>query len=368
MFRYSALLILICSVLQLRPQSSGLPVKGLVAGYSFDDGTANDDVGKHNAKNYNAIPAEDCFGNKAHAFFIQGNLDSYLNLGTDSALKPCIGSISIWVKVDQAVYKGKGVAHNPILMTRSHTGNDFNEACNANYAGWFNGNVIRTGTDNFISDRKLKENIKSLSNTLDKIKLLNPCSYTFKRDDALKGMNPPTGAQMGLIAQELEAVFPELVQTNPANMSTNQAGEKVEVTPEFKSVQYVALIPVLISGIKEQQQQIETLKQEIASLKSGNTTGINDSNAADAFALDQNIPNPFTNETVINYNLPQQYKNVSLVVYDLSGKQVTAFPINEKGTSSMTITADKLAEGIYIYSIMADGKILDSKRMVVAGK
>ena len=57
-----------------------------------------------------------------------------------------------------------------------------------------------------------------------------------------------------------------------------------------------------------------------------------------------------------------------MAVYDLTGKQIVTFPINDKGASSITITSEKLAAGIYIYSIVADGKIMDSKRMVVAEK
>ncbi len=251
-------------------------------------------------------------------------------------------------------------------------------ACNVNYAGWFNGNVIKTGSDNFTSDRKLKTDIKPLDNSLEKIKLLNPCSYIFKKDEEFKNLNLPQGKQMGLIAQELAEVFPELVNENPANKRENNKGELVEYTPSFKSVQYVSLIPVLISGIKEQQQLIENQNKKIADLeekinvlsenKTNNATSINQLNsAADGFSLDQNIPNPFSQETVINYILPQQIKNASLIVYDLSGKQLTSFPL-ELNAKSITITSDKLSAGIYIYSVMADGKIMDSKRMVVADK
>jgi hypothetical protein len=252
------------------------------------------------------------------------------------------------------------------------------------WAGYFMGNVYRSGTDNFTSDRKLKNDIKPLTNTLEKIKLLKPSSYTFKTDEEFKKMILPQGKQMGLIAQDLEEVFPELVTDMPEMKGKNEKDEIITIAPAFKSVQYISLIPVLISGIQEQQQlieeqsktnadlqkQINEQKEQINQLlKAGNATGINQAgNAVNGFALDQNIPNPFSNETVISYNLPQQVNSASLVVYDLSGKQITSFPITEKGTSSITISSEKLAAGIYIYSVMADGKILDSKRMVVAQK
>ena len=190
-------------------------------------------------------------------------------------------------------------------------------------------------------------------------------------------MNLPKGNQLGLIAQDMEKVFPELINNVTGNASQNHESKEPLRTSGFKVVNYVSLIPVLISGIQEQQKLIDeqaktnaSLQQQIDALKSktGTATGISSSNPAmEGFALQQNVPNPFSNETLIGYQLPAQVSNASLVVYDLSGKQITSLPL-EKNASSITITSEKLAAGIYIYSVMADGKILDSKRMVVAQK
>lgn len=247
----------------------------------------------------------------------------------------------------------------------------------SNLAGHFVGNVSRTGTDNFTSDRKLKNDIKPLTNSLDKLMRLKPSTYTFKTEE-YKAMNLPSGNQMGLIAQDLEQVLPELVTNMPELKNPTSNGEMELIHPEFKTVQYISLIPLLIGGLQEQQSQIETLSATVKKQneminvlinKAGTTTGINENNnVPTGFNMEQNIPNPFSNETVINYTVPATVANASMVVYDLSGKQIASFPLTEKGSSSITITSEKLAAGIYIYSVMADGKIIDSKRMVVANK
>jgi hypothetical protein len=219
------------------------------------------------------------------------------------------------------------------------------------------------------SDRKLKENIVSLSGSLEKIKALNPVSYNFKKDKEFKDLRLPEEKQLGLIAQELEKVFPEMVKDMPADERTGRDGKKT-ITPGFKAVQYQGLIALLISGIQEQQRMIEDVQTRLAvsDNNTGNANSINQINsAANGFAMDQNIPNPFNNETVIKYTLTGQSKTATLNVYDLSGKQLASFPL-EISSSSITITSEKLAAGIYIYSIVADGKIMDSKRMVVAEK
>lgn len=101
---------------------------GLVARYSFNNGDAGDDLGKHNARTYGAKLTEDRFGNDNSAYLLQGNPDSYINLGSDSCIKPAKGTISLWVKINQPIYKGTGIDHNIIITTRAHGGEDFNDA------------------------------------------------------------------------------------------------------------------------------------------------------------------------------------------------------------------------------------------------
>jgi len=251
------------------------------------------------------------------------------------------------------------------------------------WAGYFNGDVH--GTSFQTSDRKLKDNIKPLVNALDKITLLNPSTYTFRTDE-FKGLSLPKGQQMGLIAQELETVFPELIKEVSTRTEKDEKVEIISVTPGYKSVNYTNLIPLLIAGIQEQQKMIADQTKENADLKSqvsvlqnqmvavlnnktGAATGIMQLNAdSEKAVMEQNVPNPFNGETTIKYTLPAHVNIASMVVYDLSGKQIVSFPITEKGSSVIKITSETLAAGIYIYSILADGKIIDSKRMIVAEK
>ncbi len=174
--------------------------------------------------------------------------------------------------------------------------------------------------------------------------------------------------QSGFIAQEVEAAAKEV--------GYDFNGVQVPQTSDgHYSLAYSQFVVPLVKAVQEQQQIIEGLVKEVEALKSGKTsgstvaTGVNAVNNALAnSSLDQNVPNPFTNETIIKYNLSKEIGSASLMVYDLSGKQIASFPITEKGQASITITSEKLAAGMYIYSIVADGKLVDSKRMIVAEK
>ena len=104
-------------------------------------------------------------------------------------------------------------------------------------------------TSGTISDRRLKEDIKELQGALDQVTKLRGYSYYFKSDSSQT-------RQIGVMAQELERAYPELVLEDP------ESG--------YKRVQYPQLTAVLIQAIKEQQQQIELLKAKVQALEDQN--------------------------------------------------------------------------------------------------
>jgi hypothetical protein len=75
-------------------------------------------------------------------------------------------------------------------------------------------------------------------------------------------MNLPTGKRYGLVAQELETNFPELV-TESVYAGNNKTAQPIR----YKGVKYTELIPILLEAIKEQQKQIENLQRQVDQLK-----------------------------------------------------------------------------------------------------
>ncbi|HSC36594.1 MAG TPA: tail fiber domain-containing protein, partial [Chitinophagaceae bacterium] len=129
------------------------------------------------------------------------------------------------------------------------------------------GNMNITGSYFSSSDRKLKQHIQSLqSGMLDKIMQLTPSTYDYRTEEYQ--LNLPKGKQFGLIAQDVQAIFPELVaeQIKPADTDPNT---KQVISQEIKylGVNYTGLIPIIISGVQEQQVKIIALEKENAQLK-----------------------------------------------------------------------------------------------------
>jgi len=137
-------------------------------------------------------------------------------------------------------------------------------------------------------------------------------------------------------------------------------------------MKYNALIPVLTEAIKDQQKTIDIQKNDIIELKkdveilknlvnsSFNTLDLNGAK------LMQPIPNPSSNQTEINYFLPDNQNNASITIYDLQGKILKRVQLTDKGLGKISVNVSNLANGMYIYDLNINGKIIDSKKMSVS--
>jgi hypothetical protein len=129
------------------------------------------------------------------------------------------------------------------------------------YAGYFSGNVYTTGTYTS-SDAKLKLNIQDLPDgALGQVLRLKARTYRYRTVEFPK-MGLPEGDQIGLVAQEVQAVFPQIVKQVTAPQDEHGKAQET-----FLGVDYAKLIPVLVKAVQEQQGQIEALKAQIARLK-----------------------------------------------------------------------------------------------------
>lgn len=114
-----------------------------------------------------------------------------------------------------------------------------------------NGNIWLDGAIEYLSDMRFKTNVSEIDNVLDNLEGFRGVYYDWN-DEALDKYNVNTDRQIGVLAQEVEAVYPELVTTGKDG---------------YKSVDYSKLTAVLLEAIKEQQKQIEELQQENERLK-----------------------------------------------------------------------------------------------------
>jgi hypothetical protein len=80
-------------------------------------------------------------------------------------------------------------------------------------------------------------------------------------------MGLPKGNQFGLIAQDVQKIFPELVAEQVKPASKNSKGELTSEEIKYLGINYQGFIPILIKGVQEQEEKIKTLQEENDQLK-----------------------------------------------------------------------------------------------------
>jgi len=210
--------------------------------------------------------------------------------------------------------------------------------------------------------------------------------------------------RIGFLAQDVQKVYPELVYSDKNGLL---------------SLDYIGLIPVLVESIKELTfksindslayvnnqtlmlnriksdsisiaqltNNLNTITNQVASLTaqvnqccSKTTTATTSSDQipigtvenvtqkvvqSDVATLSQNAPNPFNQNTTIGYYIPANVSKAVLYVYNLQGVQIKSIPIYDRGNGSVVVSGNSLAAGMYIYSLITDGNVIDTKRMIL---
>lgn len=229
-------------------------------------------------------------------------------------------------------------------------------------ASW---NKVKALSYHTVSDSTLKTNIVPIQNASEILNNINTYSYTMKDNEE--------DVEYGVLAQELEAILPALVDS----------------AQDVRGVNYIGLIPFLISGFQEQEEILNNLQNEVEQIRAENewlreqveslSAAMNDGtnpnnlksqhgaegNTENRPALYQNNPNPFTQETRIHYFLPESSGNATLIIYNLQGQEMASYSLKQKGEQDCVIQGSELMAGMYVYTLIVDNKIVDTKRMIL---
>ncbi len=215
------------------------------------------------------------------------------------------------------------------------------------------------------SDSTRKRDIKTIHNGLNCVRKMRGVTYKFRQGhrnspnyplmvnghqipvnpvmNGLKKDQTPT--HYGFLAQEIESILPQVVKED-------ETGDKF--------VNYDGLIPVLVEAIKELDAQVQTLKNG-AGRKMSQVEETMYANAV----LFENTPNPFRKKTTIKMHVPQEVGAAWVYIYDLQGKQVLSVPVPERGQTTVIIEGYQLEPGMFMYALVLDDHLIDSKRMII---
>jgi len=210
------------------------------------------------------------------------------------------------------------------------------------------------------SDSVLKEDILEIpqNNALNMILQMNAVKYKWKNTESNSNSINTTENEkydIGFIAQEIENIVPEVVFTDDSS--------------GIKGVSYTHIIPLLTGAIKELNAKIEILESQLADneVKSAtSTSSVNSINTEKTNAyINQNTPNPFNIQSEITYFIPSTSNSAMIIIHDMQGTEKKQYNISEKGNGRIIINGYEFNAGMYTYSLIVDGILIDTKKMLL---
>ncbi|MEM1119336.1 MAG: tail fiber domain-containing protein [Bacteroidota bacterium] len=249
------------------------------------------------------------------------------------------------------------------------------------------------GSWSSFSDRRLKNKIQDFEDGLAQVLRIRPVRYSY---NGKAGM-PTDKSYVGVVAQEMQKVAPYTV----ASVTYRAEGRapKNYLTYDGTAVTYM-----LVNAVQEQQELIETQRELVDSQKkeiTNLTNQVSDLEAevqelaevraevtelkqlvqqlvADRAApqegtlvlsaqalLAQNQPNPFSEQTLIRYTVPANVQRAQIRITTTDGRVLANYPIEQAGEGELTLEAGTLPAGTYFYSLLLDGQVQETHRMVL---
>ena len=261
------------------------------------------------------------------------------------------------------------------------------------------------------SDGRAKRNVKADVPGLAFINALQPVTYNWDLDTMDKLMEvdkiklPEKDSLEREMPKELKEIMAKARETKEQQLQTGFIAQDVEKTAKsigynFSGVdapedgkgvyglRYAEFVVPLVKAVQElseqndkQQKQIEELTELVNKLlgkedtpiykgasNETSTTGLPElpaSTISSSAALYQNIPNPFSQATQIKFYIPENIRTAQLCIYNLQGVQLKQIMLTQRGNGSETISGSQFSAGIYLYALIADGKEVDVKRMIL---
>ncbi len=210
------------------------------------------------------------------------------------------------------------------------------------------------------SSRSLKKNIKTyeVPDILDRIANVPVTTYNWK-DSA----NKSKGDVLGMIAEEFYTVFERGTDKEIRGQDVTMAlwlGEQALIKENQE----------LRAELIEKEQRLQALEDQMADildrLDDINIDEVTLPNNKAQGYIDQNIPNPFDAETQISYFIPQNATSASIVISTVNGQFIKEVSISDTGNGILKLNASDIPTGTYTYSLMVDGTVIATNKMILA--
>ena len=237
-----------------------------------------------------------------------------------------------------------------------------------------------SGTADWIipSDMLIKKDTSSFTDGLNVIRNTHPINFTYRSNFMRLDT---TENKIGISAEEMALIAPYTVDTIMTQLDSMSQALTPVLTFNRNGLFYAAINAIkeldftnqqLINQMNLLQARLDACCSVVAPGPGGK--GINPNpqsielkkSESVILKLGDAVPNPFAEHTTISYTLPEEIKQVQIIFYESSGKVLRTVDISTRGNGELTVYAPDLSSGIYQYSLIADGKLVETKRMIKA--
>jgi len=242
------------------------------------------------------------------------------------------------------------------------------------------------------SDGRYKQNKKADVPGLSFIRELKPITYTLDIagiDNFIKKVSGAAGIRKSALNSEEEKLMNEAKEAKSKIRYSGFVAQDVEDAAkklgydfsgvskpkdntDFYGLRYADFVVPVVKALQELDEEnkmlkkeLEEIKQMIAGSQNSNTLNSKIISGNSAY-LQRNYPNPSGRSTIIPVHLPKGTSAANIIITEISsGKAVKTIPVTVN-TTQVSLQTDSFANGMYSYSLIADGKKLDTKQMMVA--
>ncbi|HTF18550.1 MAG TPA: tail fiber domain-containing protein [Chryseolinea sp.] len=223
-----------------------------------------------------------------------------------------------------------------------------------------------------ISDGRFKKDVRKDVAGLEFINQLNPVSYTLDHEAIDKFLSIPDNMpvpnsqarnpiqyQTGFIAQEVEATLKKSHYVFSGVEAPKNEGDPY-------TIRYAEFVVPLVKAVQELSGIGDARSRDIMQLKNTLRDFI-ESDSAEVVHYKGAQPSPeegvLPDGTEIHIDVPVATTRVSLIIYDVEGRELKDILVNERGYAAIEISDKDLKPGAYLYALIADGEVLDTDQL-----
>ncbi len=232
-----------------------------------------------------------------------------------------------------------------------------------------------------ISDGRYKKNVREDVKGLEFINKLRPVTYNLDVNGLSERLNEKRGRdtneKLKAAVSDKEKIIYSGFIAQEVETAANETGydfsgvDKPKNENDLYGLRYAEFVVPLVKAVQELSKQNDDLQKQIDELKSkmdvsgttGNTGGA--MSIGNVASLEQNMPNPFNDQTIIRYNIPQGTGTATLQISDMKGNVVKTYSILQAGQGGLIIHAEDLTSGTYQNTLIVDGERVDTKPMII---